>query len=238
MSALLSRAERTALDDDGVLILPNHIAPDVLGDLRLRFDAVVEQEERDGVAQREVGVRSILNAVDKGDEFRVTLTDPTLLAAAQHVIGRPFKLTALNGRSSLPGFGLQGLHPDWEKAVAPGEYSIVNSMWMLDDFTEDNGATRVVPGSHRSGRVPRDDLSDPLDRHPEEIKLLAPAGSVAIFNAHVWHGGTRNDTDQPRRVLHCAFIAREFPQQTDQRASLSPATIERLTDAERYLLDV
>lgn len=235
---LLSEEERRTLDLEGVLILEDHMDPAVLQRLQARFDEIIAEQEAAGTPEREAGAKGIMNTVDKGPVFEAVFSDPKLLAAARHVIGRPFKIMALNGRSALPGSGLQGLHPDWETPVDPGGYSIINSMWLLDDFTERNGATRVVPGSHRTGHLPGDEMANPVDTHPRERKIIAPAGSVAIFNAHVWHGGTLNASDRPRRVLHCAFVAREHPQQTDQRANLSPETVARLTPAQRWLLDV
>ena len=134
------------------------------------------------------------------------------------------KLSSLNSRAALPGEGLQALHADWSGPVAPGDYQVCNSIWLLDDFTEHNGATRVVPGTHRSGSLPRDAMADPKAAHPHEQKLLAPAGTVVIFNSHVWHGGTLNSTDQPRRALHSYFCRRNQPQQLDQRAYIRPET--------------
>ena len=63
---------------------------------------------------------------------------------------------------------------------------------MLDDFTPDNGATRMMPGSHTWGTRPQDVLADPMAPHPQEVLLTGKAGSVAVMNAHLWHGGTAN----------------------------------------------
>jgi ectoine hydroxylase-related dioxygenase (phytanoyl-CoA dioxygenase family) len=68
--------------------------------------------------------------------------------------------------------------------------------------------------------------------------LLAPAGTVVVFNAHVWHGGTRNRTTGPRRALHSYFCRRDQNQQLNQRDFVRPETAARLTDAARYILDV
>jgi ectoine hydroxylase-related dioxygenase (phytanoyl-CoA dioxygenase family) len=111
-------------------------------------------------------------------------------------------------------------------------------MWCLDDFTELNGATRCVPGSHRSGRSPADDLGDPTKDHPDQILLTAPAGSVIIFNAHLWHGATLNTTDQRRRGMTMSYARRDEPQQLDQKAYIRKAVYDRLSPAARYLLDV
>jgi ectoine hydroxylase-related dioxygenase (phytanoyl-CoA dioxygenase family) len=120
----------------------------------------------------------------------------------------------------------------------PGNYQVCNSIWLIDDFTEDNGATRVVPGSHRIGMRPAHLMDNTEDKHPDEIKILGEAGTVVIVNSHLWHSGTTNMTDQPRRALHSYFCRRGLKQQLDQAAYVRQTTRARLTPAARYILDV
>jgi len=148
-----------------------------------------------------------------------------------------FKLSSLNSRAALPGAGLQALHAEGGPA-GPGPYQVCNSIWLLDDFTEENGATRVVPGSHRRTVRVGDELPDPLAPHPEQVTLTAPAGTVIVFNSHLWHGGSRNGTDRPRRALHSYFTRRGNGQQLNQRAFIRPETLARLSPAAAYILDV
>ena len=68
--------------------------------------------------------------------------------------------------------------------------------------------------------------------------LSAPAGTVVIFNAHTWHGGTLNRTDRPRRALHSYYTRRALQQQLDQKAYIRPETYARLSPAARFILDV
>ncbi len=167
-----------------------------------------------------------------------TQTHPRMLAAVAHVLCGAFKLSSLNGRAALPGHGLQPLHVDWSRAVVPGDYHVCNSIWLIDDFTEANGATRVLPRSHRKNAMPEEELPDPAVSHPDEVLLLGKAGTVVIFNAHTWHGGTQNRTDQPRRAMHAYFCRRDQKQQTDQRRYARPETTARLSDAARFILDI
>ena len=71
-----------------------------------------------------------------------------------------------------------------------------------------------------------------------QFLLLAPAGTVVIFNSHVWHGGTRHRTEGRRRALPSYFCRRDQPQQLDQCAYIRPETAARLSAAARYILDV
>ena len=93
---------------------------------------------------------------------------------------------------------------------------VVNAVWLIDGFTLENGATRVVPGTHRSGVHPTGDLvrGKPRDLNESvegEIKLTGAAGCCFVYNAHLWHGGTQNCTSKLRRAQHCFFGHSEIP---------------------------
>jgi ectoine hydroxylase-related dioxygenase (phytanoyl-CoA dioxygenase family) len=80
-------------------------------------------------------------------------------------------------------------------------FMVMTAIWMLDDFTIDNGATRIVPGSHTITEPLAKMLAQPLARHPREIVITGRAGSVLIFNGHLWHSGRKNESDGPRRCV-------------------------------------
>lgn len=236
----LTQAEKDQLDRDGYLPLYNILTPAQIQQFRDRLDELISEEgEKAGLeVHQEAGTDRLSDLVNKDPMFEICFTNPRLLAGISHVIKGEFKLSSLNSRAALPGQGLQGLHADWHGAVEPGDYYACNSIWLLDDFTEENGSTRVVPGSHRSGKTPKDDLADPRDSHPDEKLLLAPAGTVVIFNSHTWHGGTLNRSTGRRRAMHSYFCRRDQPQQLDQKAYIRPETRERLSEVALYILDV
>ena len=184
------------------------------------------------------GAERLSNLVEKGAVFEVCYSHPRVLAAISHVLNKDFRLSSLNYRASLPGYGLQPLHVDWKEAVEPDAFQVCNSIWLLDDFTSTNGATRIVPGSHRWGQRPQDVMHDVMAHHPDEILLVGKAGTVVIFNSHVWHGGTQNTDSTPRRALHSYFCRRDQPRQTDQKAFLTGDTIGRMSPELQYVVDV
>ena len=236
----LSEAEKEALDRDGFLLLPGLIEPEWLEQLRQTYETLMAKEGAlAGIeVHQEAGTRRLSDLVNKGQVFDRIYTHPKVLAGVYHFLRRDFKLSSLNGRDALPGHGHQGFHADWGQAFDGKFFSVVNSIWMLDDFTVENGATRVVPGRHRWPGLPKDQLADPAAPHPEEVLLLAPAGSVGIFNAHLWHGGTTNRSNNTRRALHCFFTARDLPQQLNQAEYIRKQTYDRISPAARYILDV
>ena len=238
-AGLLSDRQRDELRRKGYTLLPGVIDAGWLAALRERFEELVAAEG--AVAGLEVhqesGARRLADLVNKGSVFDGVWSHPLLLAAAHSVIAAPFHLGSLNARDALPGEGLQALHQDGKRDVPAPRYGC-NSVWMLDDFTADNGCTRMVPGTYTSAH-PADVLDDPRAPHPDQELITAPAGSVAVFNSYTWHGGTLNRTrDAHRRCLHCYFNPRHQAQQTDQRAYLRPDTAARLSPAQRYLLDL
>ena len=236
---LLTAQNKNDLDEKGYTVLPGIIDDEWLAALRDRFEELCEKEGvHAGIeVHQEPGTRRLSDLCNKGPVFDRVYTHPKVLAAVHYVIGRPFKLSSLNARDALPGEGLQGLHADWG-ADYDGQFHVCNSIWLLDDFSEENGCTRLVPSSHK-GLHPRNALEDAQAPHPDEERLIAPAGTVAVFNSHTWHGGTRNQSkDRPRRAMHCYFTAREHGQQLNQREYLRYETWKRIPPAARYILDV
>ncbi len=124
---------------------------------------------------------------------------PRVLPLLEAVMGENLILASLNSRVVRPGEGRQRLHADVPEGLhRAGAPMMMNTGWLLDDFTEENGATFIVPGSHHMGkRNPPDDLAV-----TRVVRAVAPAGSVLVFNGQCWHGGGENFSDRPR---HCLF---------------------------------
>ncbi len=200
----LNAGEIKQLDDNGFLPLPNLLSTEQVTAIRQRITEItaVEGEGAGKEFRKEAGSERLSNLIDKDPIFDICFTHPRVLAAMSHVLNSDFKLSSLNSRASLPGQGLQALHADWSGGIEPGDFQVCNSIWLLVDFTEENGATRIVPGSHNSGKHPNNALDDPKAPHPDEILLTAPAGTVVIFNSHLWHGGTVNRSDSPRFAMY------------------------------------
>ena len=230
---------RERLDRDGYAPLPGIVSQAQLAAIRSRLAELLAAEgDKAGLeVHQEAGTDRLADLVNKDPVFDVCFTSPRLLACVAHVLA-DFKLSSLNFRAALPGSGLQALHAEGGPVTDPAQFQVCNSIWLLDDFTAENGATRVVPGSHRSGKAPRDVMADSRAAPPDEVLLLAPAGTVVVFNSHLWHGGTLNRSSQPRRATHSYFTRRANGQQLDQKKYARPQTLARLTSAARFILDV
>ena len=246
--APLREAEAEFLDHHGYVSLGKILSPGSLRAIRNRLQALLNEEGARAGAElhdspyirhpKEEGADRLADLVNKDPLFDVFYTHPRVIAGVTHVVGADIKLSSLNYRAALPGYGLQKLHADWHEAVRPGDYKVCNTIWLLDDFSAANGATRLVPGTHRSGVLPQEELDDPFAPHPDQVLIEAPAGTVVVFNSHTWHGGTVNRTGRVRRAVHSYFCRRDQPQQLDQQHYLRPATRSRLSAKMRWLLDV
>lgn len=245
---MLTTEEIEFLETNGYLNLGQLLSPEQVKQVNDRLAELMETEGENAGAElaeskyirhpKEEGADRLADLVNKGEVFDVFYTHPRVLAGIEAVLGQEIKLSSLNYRAAKPGKGHQKLHVDWRNSVAGGAYKVCNSIWLLDDFTPSNGSTRIVPKTHKSSLLPDEAMNDPNDKHPDEIRIIAPAGSVFIFNSHVWHGGTTNQTDQDRRSIHSYFCTREQPQQIDQKKYITEATLQRIGEKGKYILDV
>jgi ectoine hydroxylase-related dioxygenase (phytanoyl-CoA dioxygenase family) len=133
---------------------------------------------------------------------------PVVAHAADAVLGPAWYLRELNLRAPLPGCGHQGLHPDFEDRRVAGRWQSLSAMWCITGFTPDSGPLRVIPRSHHQPEDPNDMLAfrSGMGPHPDEIRIVAPAGSLILFNgADLWHSGTLNYSPEVRLAVTAGF---------------------------------
>ncbi|HCC57640.1 MAG TPA: phytanoyl-CoA dioxygenase [Solibacterales bacterium] len=231
---MLSDSDKQQLDTDGFLALPGFLSPQALHQFRTKVAELfaLEGDNAGGEFRQEPGTQRLANCVNKGEIFERVIATPEILECMAHVLGPEFKLSSVNVRSANPHSACgQPLHADSGAIPDARGYWVCNSVWMLDDFTPDNGSLRVAPGSHRWGRLPQ-----PGEVAPDERLVTGKAGTVVVMNAHMWHGGTDNHTDVPRCAMHVYYTRRDKPQQQYQKQLLSPEVQARATPQVRWLL--
>lgn len=232
-------ARQTELAELGYTVLPDYMGQSMLNRMRARVDElyVLEGNAAGSEFRTEENARRLANLVDKGEVFREAVVRKEILELVASVLGENFKLGSLNVRSANPeSGGAQPLHVDMGLLPDSKGYSTCNCVWMLDDFTVENGALRVIPGSHRWGKRPQDALHDVYAQHPQELLVTGRAGTVVVMNAHAWHGGTANRTKRERRALHSFYVRHDIPQQQYQKKLLRPETHAILNPQLRRLL--
>jgi len=233
---MLGSADRRQLDELGYLVLPDFVPATMLEAMRDRVEALWSEEGEDAGSEfrLEPGTRRLANLVDKGDVFARMIVMPGILECIEAVIGADYKLSSLNARSTNPhNPEAQPWHVDAGAIADERGYWVCNTIWMLDDFTPDNGATRMIPRSHTWGRSPppgnRESLAD-------EQLVTGSAGTVVVMNTHMWHAGTSNQPQRCRRALHGFYTRGDKPQQQYQKALLRAETMATLSPLQRKVL--
>src|SRR5436305_1434995 len=154
--------------EQGYAVLSERAAAEMVAALREALDRLYAREAHLPRQSAEPGCLRGYNLVRRDAAFRAALQYPPVIAIAEAILGNDCILHSFESRSALPGGGQQSLHRDMP--FVPSTPLSVNVVWMLDDFTEANGATRVVPGSHRRPEGP-----EPGRVYAEEVLAVAPA---------------------------------------------------------------
>jgi ectoine hydroxylase-related dioxygenase (phytanoyl-CoA dioxygenase family) len=203
-AATLSQAEREGLDREGYLILRGVFDVATLEILVETFERRYVPSDQWPFPRGWDARHAMLN-----DELAIrrACLAPRILAAAHHLLKRRFYLADVQGRDPRQGGGEQRLHRDW---VAPkGPAPMVIALAFLDAFGPANGATRLLPGSHReSGGA--DAYADCGPNHPGQVVTRGEAGDVVVMDGYLVHGGTRNRSEEHRRNLQINFRAQEL----------------------------
>ena len=226
----LAAAERSALDSDGYVVLDGVLDASGIAAMRVAIDERLDVARRDPT-KKHGGTLHLDDVLDAGPAFDPAWSSPRILAAVAHVLGADFRVSAVGYRGPKPGYGAQALHAD-DLPIGTGDpYRVATVIVPLVDFTERNGATRVVPGSHRA--PVRDASTEPGRPHPRERIVTARAGSAIAFNGHLWHSGTKNDSDERRDALQIVYRLRGG---RGSGLSVSNATLDRLGTAGLLLI--
>lgn len=143
------------------------------------------------------------------------LTNERIMQFVESVFGPHFRISMHTGAVNGSGIPRGALHADWpynQKSAArmPAPYPDVIThlvtFWMLTDFTEENGATILVPGSHRKSDHPGERNGiDPMKPFPGERRMLGKAGTVVALDSRLWHAVAPNITDEDRVAVIIRF---------------------------------
>lgn len=190
--------DREQLHRDGYALLRRAIPAEWLDGLRDAFDAGVKPSDRWSVPRGPDWRHSML---DLDAKVQAVCRLPPLLAAVGALIGERFFLSQVEGREPLAGGGQQVLHRDLS-AIRPGD--TVNALAFFDDFGPENGATRVVPGSHRPAQI---ESPPNINDESRSVKLAGVAGDIFVFDADLLHAGSLNSTGARRRSILIGYFA-------------------------------
>ncbi len=203
---------------DGYTIVEDAIEVDLVD--ALADDLLRLERELGATPARNIfeGTRTtrIYNLLARGPLYQRIPVHASVLPVVEQVLDRGCLVSSLSSIAIGPGEVPQPLHADDQVIPLPRPHVaiIANSMWAITDFTEENGATRIVPGSHLRDHAP------PLGVAQETIPAVMKRGSVMIYNGSLWHGGGANRTDQRRVGIAMNYCAGYIRQQENQQLGI------------------
>ena len=219
------------LVEDGYILVPDLMSPADVAAARADLHRVLTATPTGRNAFEGRATQRIYALFAKTRTFDQAAIDPLLLGVLDRVLGH-YQLSAPTGIRIGPGEQAQILHRD--DAVyplpQPAPPVVVNTMWPLDEFTEANGATRFIQGSHRwaPGRQPTAD-------DPVRIATMS-AGSVLFYLGSLWHGGGANTTGAPRLGVILEYAAAWLRPQENQCLAVPRAVVRELPERLQELL--
>jgi ectoine hydroxylase-related dioxygenase (phytanoyl-CoA dioxygenase family) len=207
--------------EQGYTIVPDAIEADLLDELverldRLEVELGILPARNDFEGSQTV---RIYNLLAHGRAFERVPVHPNVLPVVEGVLDPGCLVSSLSSIAICEGETPQPIHADDQLMPIPKPHppTVCNTMWALTDFTEANGATRIIPGSHLADASPA--YGQPYDSIPAEM----PRGSVLVWHGSLWHGGGANTTPERRIGLAMNYCAGYIRQQENQQLGI-PAT--------------
>jgi ectoine hydroxylase-related dioxygenase (phytanoyl-CoA dioxygenase family) len=238
---------RKELEERGYCVVPNVLSSVENAELKARLTEQADGERARGVAFHDGGParpnQRIWMLMNKGRVFRDLMLHPVVASIMGHLLGPDFLLSSFTANIAHPGGEPMVLHTDqgyvgfWTPVPV-----VANIAWMLDDFSDGNGGTRLVPASHlNSSATPRSSGFAPgtpanIPTPADTIAAEGAAGSILCFDGRIWHGTGANRSDRPRHAL-LSYHCRPFVRQQENfvlgldpsiRATERPALLNRL----------
>ena len=207
-----------AVESEGFTIVEDVIAPELVDRLVAAIDALhaeLSVQPAQNIFEGTCTLR-VYNLLARGKVFEEVPVHDRILPIVESVLDKGCLVSSLSSITILGGEGTQPIHADDQLIPLPKPHVplVCNTMWALTDFTEDNGATRLVPGTHTRDRSP--DFGEPH----ETIGAVMKKGSVLVWNGSLWHGGGENRTSERRVGLAMNYCVGWMRQQENQQLGI------------------
>ncbi len=213
------------VEEHGFTIVENAIEPDLVDALN---ETLLRLEKDLGIVPARNGFEGhhtvrIYNLLALGEIFQRIPVHPNVLPIVEGVLDPGCLVSSLSSISIDPGEIAQPIHADDQvmPVAKPHAPFVCNSMWALTDFTEENGATRIIPGTHKA------DASPNYGQHYDSIPAEMPKGSVLIWHGSLWHGGGANNSGARRVGIAMNYCAGYIRQQENQQLGIPLEIVRR-----------
>jgi ectoine hydroxylase-related dioxygenase (phytanoyl-CoA dioxygenase family) len=228
-----------AVDETGYCVVPSVLPAALAGELARLIAELRAREPRGDLA--ELGHHRVLHIAAKHRAFVELMCHPVAMAIWERYLGADFLCSTWSSNTVLPRAGATYWHVDHPYWTIAPPYPVVpaltgQTIWCLDDFTADNGATRFIPGSHRRDHMPVHEG----DYDAEGVTVVAPRGSLIVSHGACWHSMGTNHSDAPRTAIFGRYARSFIVPQEDMKLQLpaieapSPL-VQRLLGASQYV---
>ena len=232
MLATDTRAILDRLDTDGYVVRERAVGDDTLGRIKDELDRYLGHDGLHGRNDFEgFSTNRVYALLAKAPSVAELVEHVDVVAILDALLLPGYLLSANLAINLLPGETRQSLHFDdgFYRIPRPRPPIGVSTIWAIDDFTTENGATEVIPGSHRWGG------ETPAEDDERIVSVEMPAGSVVVFFGTLWHRGGANRTDRSRLAISPQYCE-PWARQQEQMVLSVGATAGRYSDRVQSLL--
>lgn len=215
-----------AVERDGYVVIENLIPPELVAEIKTdlipRFVHDAGRNNFEGFK-----TQRLYAFFEKSLVCNPLVEHPLILGCLDRIFEPNYLLSQLQAINILPGEAQQPLHHDdlFYRVARPRKALGAATIWAIDPFTEENGATVVIPGSHRWGdRPPTDDDVE------KQVPVVMPAGSVVFFLGTLWHAGGANRSDAARLCVSGQYCEPWCRTQENYSLSLSRDTVKKCSE--------
>src|SRR4030081_2070227 len=243
---------REEFDSSVYLIFERVLSPDHVAEIRAALAPFLERDLTGRNDFEGLKTNRVYALLAKSPLFAELAIHPLALAFTEAELGQSCLLSALLAINLHPGETVQPWHFDdgGAKVPRPRPALGISAFWAIDDTTELNGSTEVIPGSHLwdgkivEGAVQPSDFinkqAPDADRDPgrrlDAVKLVMPSGSLAIAKGTLWHRGGANRSDRPRLIVTPQYCAGWVRQLENMALAVPAAVAAKLPERARELI--
>ena len=204
------------MDRDGFLIFPGLLSADQVAGIRGELDPVLQVTPRGRNDFEGFTTKRVYALLAHAPTTALLVENPLLLALVARLLEPNLLLSAHLAIQIFDGESAQSWHFDdgFYRQPLPRPPSGVSAVWCLDAFTQDNGATELIPGSHKWGQT------RPPDFEAGAVKVITPAGSLLVFPGNLTHRGGANAGAPPRLAVTTQFCQPWLRQQENMMMGL------------------
>ena len=214
------------IGERGWTVIEDVIDPRLVDDLAADLERLERELEIEPAGNSFEGRRTlrVYNLLAHGEVWWQVPVHPAVLPVVEGVLDRGCLISSLSSINIGPGETAQPIHADDQLIPIPKPHpaTVCNTMWALTDFTEDNGATRVVSGTHLA------DSSPVYGEHYESEPALMRRGSVLVWHGSLWHGGGSNRTSERRVGVAMNYCAGYIRQQENQQLGVPASMVAKM----------